>query len=210
MKLFERFDKVYLINLDKRTDRLEKFNEQVEKYDLGEYERISAIDGNTLDLNEHNTNLKAGELGLILTNLLIIKEAKNKNYNSILILEDDCCFTDEVINIQNYFDFLPKDWDLLYMGGNHNTHMNVVPPIVLNDKVCKLHSTYTTHFVGMKSTVFAHIEIIINKKNQPLDVLYTTLQKIFNAYSFYPAIAKQIVDFSDIQNTITDYNWLIK
>ena len=72
MKLFDRFDKVYLINLDKRADRLEKFNKQVEKYDLGEYERISAIDGNTLDLNEHNTNLKAGELGLILTNLSIL------------------------------------------------------------------------------------------------------------------------------------------
>jgi hypothetical protein len=31
-----------------------------------------------------------------------------------------------------------------------------------------------------------------------------------NGITFYPALAKQIVDFSDIQNNIIDYNWLIK
>jgi hypothetical protein len=61
----------------------------------------------------------------------------------------------------------------------------------------------------MKSTVFDHIEVILNKKNKPIDVNYVTLQKIFNVYSFYPAIAKQIVDFSDIQSKVTDYSNLI-
>lgn len=210
MKLFDRFDKVYCVNLDRRTDRLENFQKQVDKYNLGDYTRISAVDGLFLNLLDYNTSLNKGELGLILTNLEIIKDAKYNNYESILIIEDDCYFTDEIKNIQTYFDELPKDWDLLYMGGNHNSHMNVPPPIIINDKVSKLHSTYTTHFIGIKSTVFDQIESIISKKNQPLDVLYTTLQKVFNVYSFYPAIAKQIIDYSDIQNSITDYNWLIK
>jgi GR25 family glycosyltransferase involved in LPS biosynthesis len=210
MKLFERFDRVYLINLDRRPDRLENFNNEVLKYDLGTFERISAVDGLYLNLSEYNTNLNKGELGLILTNLQIIKDAKNNNYKSILIIEDDCCFTDEIKNIDSYFNYLPKDWDLLYMGGNHNSHIGVPSPHIINEKVCKLHSTYTTHFIGIKHTVFDQIELIINEKNHPLDVQYTTLQKTFNAYSFYPAIAKQMVDFSDIQNTNTDYNWLIK
>ena len=37
MKLFDRFNKVYCVNLDKRPDRLENFKNQVEKYDLGEF-----------------------------------------------------------------------------------------------------------------------------------------------------------------------------
>lgn len=210
MKLFDRFDKVYCVNLDKRPDRLENFKNQVEKYDLGEFTRVSAVDGSNINLNEYGNDLKPGELGLVLTNLKIIKEAKENNYESILILEDDCSFTDEILNIENYFSKLPLDWDMLYMGGNHNTHMGVQGPIVVNEKVVKLHSTYSTHFIGIKKTLFDHIEIILSKYKEPLDVSYVKLQKIFNIYSFYPAIAKQIVDFSDIQNSITDYNWLIK
>jgi glycosyl transferase family 25 len=210
MRLFDRFDKVYLINLDRRPDRLDNFQKQVEKYNLGEYERISAVDGKEVNLDNYTKNILPGELGLVLTNLNIIKDAKQNNYKNILILEDDCSFTDEILNIDEYFDVLPLDWDMLYMGGNHNTHMNMPEPIKVNEKVVKLHSTYSTHFIGIKETLFDHIEIILSKYQVPLDVSYVKLQKIFNIYSFYPAIAKQMVDFSDIQNSITDYNWLIK
>jgi GR25 family glycosyltransferase involved in LPS biosynthesis len=210
MRLFDRFDKVYCINLDKRTDRLEKFQRQVVKYDLGDYTRISAIDGTNLNINEYTNRLSPGELGLVLTNLEIIKDAKKNQYNNILILEDDCEITDEILNIEDYFGKLPSNWDMLYMGGNHNTHMGVQGPIVVNDKIVKLHSTYSTHLIGIKNTLFDHIENIISKYQEPLDVSYVKLQKIFNVYSFYPAIASQIVDFSDIQNKITDYRWLIK
>lgn len=210
MKLFDRFDKVYLVNLDRRVDRLDNFKKEVEKYDLGNFERVSAVDGNQINLEDYGKNLKSGELGLVLTNLKIIKDAKEKNYKNILILEDDCTFSDEVLNIEEYFKELPSDWDMLYMGGNHNIHMGIESPVTINSKVTKLHSTYSTHFIGIKNTLFDHIEIILSKYKEPLDVSYVKLQKIFNVYSFYPAIAKQIVDFSDIQNKITDYNWLIK
>lgn len=210
MKLFERFDKVYCINLDRRTDRMSNFKKEVEKYDLGEYTRISAVDGENLNLNDYNGKLLKGELGLVLTNLEIIKNAKDNKYGKILVLEDDCVFTDEILKIDDYFKELPDNWDMLYMGGNHNTHMGVQPPKIINEKVCKLHTTYSTHFVGIKNTVYDHIIEILSRKDKQLDVSYVTLQKIFNIYSFYPAITKQIVDFSDIQKKIIDYNWLIK
>ncbi len=210
MKLFDRFEKVYCINLDRRTDRLNSFNQQVEKYNLGEYIRISAVDGKTLNTGQFQTGLKPGELGLILTNIKIIRDAKKNNFKNILILEDDCIFTDEILNVQNYFDALPNDWDMLYMGGNHNLHLGVKPPFTINEKVYKIHTTYSTHFIGMKNTIFDHVELLLSQYKNPLDVCYVTLQKIFNIYCFYPAIAKQLVDFSDIQNSTTDYNWLIK
>jgi hypothetical protein len=149
-------------------------------------------------------------LGLVLTNLSIIKLAKENKYETILILEDDCNFSEEIKKVDEYFSLLPLDWDMLYMGGNHNTHMGVTPPIKVNEKVMKLHSTYSTHFIGMKSTLYEHIESMLSRYQEPLDLSYVRLQKIFNIYSFYPAIANQIVDYSDIQNNITDYRWLIK
>lgn len=210
MKLFDRFDKVYCINLDKRTDRLEKFQNQVVKYDLGSYTRISAVDGNTLKINDYTNRLNPGELGLVLTNLEIIRDAKKNQYNSILILEDDCSFSEEILKIEDYFSKLPPNWDMIYMGGNHNTHMGVQGPLIVNDKIIKLHSTYSTHLIGIKDTLFDQVENMISKYQEPLDVSYVKLQKTFNVYSFYPAIASQIVDFSDIQNKVTDYRWLIK
>jgi hypothetical protein len=209
MKLFERFDKVYCINLDRRTDRLENFKKEVNKYQLGEFERFSAYDGKVLNLT-NDYNLKPGEIGVIKSNLDIIKDAKKNNYSSILIIEDDCVFNDEIMNFELYFKLLPSDWDMLYMGGNHNTHMGVKPPHKINDKIVKLHSTYSAHFIGIKSSVFDHIEVLLEKGQQPLDVEYVKLQKIFNCYSFTPALTSQLVNYSDIQESTTDYNWLIK
>ena len=210
MKLFDYFDKVYCVNLDRRADRLHNFQEEVKKFDLGEYERFSAIDGKQINITEFNSRLNPGEIGLVLSNLDIIRDAREKKYDKILIVEDDCIFTDEVIKIKEYLEVLPEDWEMLYMGGNHNTHMGVPEPIKINDKVVKLHSTYSTHFVGVKSSMFDYMEAVLKRLNEPLDVCYTRLQKSFNVYSFYPAIAKQKSDFSDILNRVIDYNWLIK
>jgi GR25 family glycosyltransferase involved in LPS biosynthesis len=210
MKLFDRFDKVYCINLDRRPDRMVHFEDQVKKYDLGEFERFSAYDGKKLNIKNHSSNIKLGELGLVLSNLEILNICKNKNYNNVLIIEDDCLFTDEVLKIEEYFELLPSDWDMLYMGGNHNTHVGSNPPIKINEKVSKLTNTYSTHFVGINGKIFDELIFSLSLKNQPLDVTYTLFQKNKNVYSFYPGIANQLVDFSDIQNKITDYNWLIK
>ena len=204
------FDKTYCVNLDRRKERWEECLTEFSKWDIKEVQRISAVDGNDLDITQYNTKLNPGELGLVLTNIEIIKKAKKQNLSSILILEDDVIFTDEIKNISDYFDLLPTDWDMIYFGGNHNTHMGVKAPQIINDKVSKLHNTYTTHCIGIKNNMFDVLLSILPKLNGPLDVEYAKLQKIFNIYSFYPAIAKQRVGFSDIQNKTLDYNWLIK
>jgi GR25 family glycosyltransferase involved in LPS biosynthesis len=207
MRLFDRFDKVFCINLDRRNDRLDNFNKEVKKFNLGEYERISAIDGKNL---ESDTKLDTGNLGLIMTVKNILEKSFTMNYKKILILEDDCYFTDEVMKIDEYFSVLPLDWDMLYMGGNHNLHVGSKPPIKINEKVIKLHNTYTSHFVALKENVFEDIIIQINGKDKPIDVIYSILQKKYLVYSFYPAIAKQSSDFSDINQGYVNYDWLIK
>lgn len=209
-KLTDFFDKTYCVNLDRRTERWEKSLKEFKKWEIGDVTRVSAVDGKNLNVGEYNTRLNPGELGLVLTNINIIKDAKEKDYSSILILEDDVVFVDEIKNINSYVELLPNNWDMIYFGGNHNTHMGVNPPQIVNDKVCKLHNTYTTHCIGISNNMFDILLSILPKLNGPLDVEYAKLQKSFNVYSFYPAIAKQRVGFSDIQNKNQDYNWLIK
>ena len=209
MKLFERFDKVYLINLSHRKDRLVEFNKEIEKYNLGIYYRFEAINGK-FHKKKYQTSLNDGEVGIILTNIEILKDAKKNDYKEILIIEDDCSFTEEILNIESYFKELPNDWKMLYFGGNHNTHIGVNSPKVINDKVIKLHHTYSAHFVVLKNDIFDELLFSLSLLNKQLDVIYAEIQKRHIVYSFYPAIAKQRADFSDIQNKQVDYNWLIK
>jgi hypothetical protein len=98
----------------------------------------------------------------------------------------------------------------LYFGGNHNTHMGIRPPDIINEKVCKLHNTYSTHCVAINKKAYEPILDRIKKCDNALDVIYVELQNKLDVYSFYPMIATQRVSFSDIENKMTDYKWLIK
>lgn len=210
MKITEFFDKTYCVNLDRRTDRWSEAMDEFNKFNLTEVERISAVDGKTTPIQLKNRNTNVSEIALVLTNIKIIENAKQQGLKSILILEDDVEFTDEVNNISEYFKFLPEDWDMIYFGGNHNTHMRVSPPKIINEKVCKLHQTYSTHCVGIRETAYDTILDNLKDLTKQLDVVYSDLQKKLNVYSFYPMIATQRVGYSDIQNKTVDYKWLIK
>lgn len=207
MKLFDRFDKVYCINLEHREDRKTHILSECAKYNLGELSFFKAINGNNISNSYRISN---GCLGLILSNIEILKEAKNNNYKTILILEDDCHFTNEVLDIDLYFDALPDDWDMMYVGGNHNIHMGDSPPKQINEKIVKLHNTYTTHFVAINNNMYDVILARLSKFDKPLDVVYAEIQKLYNVYSTSKPIAKQLNGYSDIENKVIDYNWLIK
>lgn len=207
MKLFDRFDKVYCINLEHREDRKNHILSQCVKYDLGDLSFFKAINGNNI-MNPYR--IPNGCVGLILSNIEIIKQAKNNNYKSILILEDDCYFTNEVLNIDSYFDALPDDWDMMYVGGNHNTHMGDLPPKKINEKIVKLHNTFTTHFIAINHNMYDVILERLSKFNSPIDVIYAGIQKTYNVYSTSKAIAKQLNGYSDIENKVINYDWLIK
>ena len=206
MGLNKHFDKIFLINLDRRTDRLRSATEQFEKYGISGVERFPAIDGSAIDKKKYATSkLKTGEIGLILSNIEILKTAKERGYQKILILEDDILFSDEILNIDYYFDAIPDGaWDMLYLSANHNSHVRYTPPPqVVNEKVLRLVSSFTTHAIGIKSSMFDVILAEISKFELPLDVAYVMLQKRHNVLCFkgeYGAIATQQVNKSDILN----------
>jgi GR25 family glycosyltransferase involved in LPS biosynthesis len=89
-------DKIFYINLDKRTDRREQIEEELRKYGL-EGERYSAI---------HTP--EAGIVGCGYSHLNVLKLAKERGYKNVLILEDDFEFVvpKEVVedSLQRFFD----------------------------------------------------------------------------------------------------------
>jgi hypothetical protein len=198
--LKKHFEKVYVINLDRRPDRYDEFITELVKHKIDVVERFSAIDGNGfIDKNE---KLLAGELGVLMSHLEIIKKCKEEKVKNVLILEDDVCFTDEINNLDEYMSNTPNDWDFIYFGGNHKYGQ---PPQLINDKIIKLNYTVALQCVAINNSVFDVIEIILSKMEKQVDAYYAELHNRFSAYGFYPNMAKQKLGFSDIQNRMVDY-----
>lgn len=138
-KIYNFFDDAYYINLDYRTDRREKFETKTQKLGFTA-QRFPAIqpaldeipDSLKRELNsckdkdtpyfEKYRRLKANEVGCCLSHKAIVKLAKDRNLNNVLIFEDDCDFLPDwdhkiqaVVN-----DLATVDWDVLYLGGELN------------------------------------------------------------------------------------------
>jgi GR25 family glycosyltransferase involved in LPS biosynthesis len=199
------FDRIYVINLDRRPDRLEKFNLELDKFGITDVEKFSAIDGTTISPN--NNTLLAGEIGVLMSHLEIIKKCHSEGVKNVLILEDDVFFTDEIKKLDEYMLEVPKDWDFIYFGGNH---VYGAAPTKISDKVLKLNFTVALQCVAINNTLFETIMAILPKMGKQVDGYYAQLHNVYNAYGFYPNMAKQVAGFSDIQNRNVDYSGFFK
>ena len=105
MKVNDFFDKVVVINLDRRTDRMEILAPQLEELGI-EYERFSAIDAKELDISP----IAAGTM----SHVAVWEKYQDQR---VLILEDDALFID---NFNELFDeamqTIPANWDIFYLG----------------------------------------------------------------------------------------------
>ena len=117
-------DNVYLINMDKDTDRLKKVTKECDKVNI-KFERFSGIKVSDLSQNildkyvpiEIQTYGTDGMIGCGLSHLFVWQDAIKKNYKNILVLEDDVYFTDDFNEyLDNIMEELPKDYDILYLG----------------------------------------------------------------------------------------------
>lgn len=155
MKIQDFFKEAFYINLDSRPDRDILFQDELKKHGLdGFVKRVSACTPKLDDIGPGNTQQeitlihfrKHGACGRSHKNL--VKYAKDKNLDNILIFEDDAAFyndgnTKAIELIENSLDVLATipDWDIFYMGG-----------IILQDEIdqpvgnlLKVDITLTTH-----------------------------------------------------------------
>lgn len=207
-ELNKYFDKIYCVNLDRRPDKWQESQEEFEKWGIKNVERFSAHDGKNLDSKPFK--IKPSELGLILSNVDIIRNCIENGIERLLILEDDCYFTEDVTTLGNLLPQIPSDWDFFYFGGNHNAHKGVKAPERISDSVVRVHHTFSTHAVAINGRFLETMLSKIEQKTAPLDVMFTELQKIHNVYCFSPSIAFQRAGYSDIQLREMDYHRWIK
>lgn len=199
------FDAIFLINLDRRPDRLEKAKKELFKYNINDFYRYPAIDGKDID---YRGPLNAGQLGCTLSHLGIIKYAKAKKLEKIFVFEDDIKMSMEFNDIiSKAIEELPEDWCLFYAGINHN-----VPPIPFSKHLVKVSKAYCNHAYAIHSRYYDIIINLIEKNyNQVIDDYYAVhINSRYPCFSTIPKIAFQARDYSDLQYKIVDYSGMLK
>ena len=120
------FPKTFLINLDRRPDRLQNFKDKTSAASFTTWERFSAVDGTTLAPTEeikylfrnNDFNYRRTFIGCALSHLELWRKLANSEDNVYLILEDDIDFSCNFV--QEIYKHLPKILnegpDLCYLG----------------------------------------------------------------------------------------------
>ena len=208
------FKKIYCINLKSRTDRYDESVIEFKKHKI-EVEFIEAVNGK--DFFKPGINRNAGAYGLILTWIKILEQSKD--LENILILEDDVMFIDTLKDHLFKLKDLPKDWSMLFLGGNHLFNKGTFIPVTvkfdklskdnykqLNHELCKTTWTQTTHAVALNNKTINELLNVLKSTNLPIDILLCNMQQDHPTYTFIPSLALQRPSFSDIEKVHVDYN----
>ncbi len=194
---------IFVINLDRREDRLENCKSQAAQLGFS-FERIPAVDGREVF---NFTNLRPGENALNQSHIKAVDAAKYRGYKQTIVLEDDFECVEGFNEKLELFKEVPADWDLVYFGANLR-HLGAgrIPEEKVTDSIVKVYSAFTTHAMLIKDTVYDFVINEINNATAPLDIIYGQVQRKFNAYAFNPSLIKQKDDVSDIINFNAGYN----
>lgn len=118
MLIHEYFDKIYLLNLHKRKQRLERSLDKLSQVGINP-DIFHGCDGRVLrhiwGKLENNYFTNPQYVGCSISHLSIYQEALELGYNKILIIEDDNLVHKNIQEYFNSFD-IPDFWNLLYLG----------------------------------------------------------------------------------------------
>ena len=186
MKVNDFFDRVIVINLDRRTDRMDKLAPQLEKLGI-QYKRFSAVDGKKLDIDPIVAGLRS--------HLQVMKQIAGQR---VLILEDDAQFVEDFNEkFEKVMQTLPEDWDIFYLGA-------LVPKDVGLIRMVNRHWGIQVLTTGSQAYCInpSRLEYFINKLedyNSYIDIGLRDFAKDLKAYITQPNLVVQFPSYSDLR-----------
>ena len=204
MKLDQYFDRIYLINLKRRSDRLEKFFQGIAPHVTTTWsiEVVEAVDGPAV---RPDLGYEAGKWGCAMSHKRVHELIMESNDQKVLILEDDCEFFDDFEEkFASALEDLPNTWDMFYLGGNL-----WVPPVKYKNSIHKIVKCYATHAYAVTRDFVKNYHHLIDF-NSIIDNQYAELHSMMNAYVIHPSICGQFTSYSDVENKEVDYTNVFK
>ena len=188
-------DKVYLINLKRRPDRLANFRKlQNEKgWKLPEPIIFEAIDGNKVGTPDFYT-AGGGAFGCRQSHISVLERAVMDDVNSLLVLEDDVTWhTGAWEQLETFLNTVPDDWQQLMLGGQHIQSAESIAP-----GVSRCLNTQRTHAYAIRGGAIKDLLRLWYKCNSHIDHIMGGWQAGYRVYSPEPFIFGQDRGQSDI------------
>lgn len=185
------FDKIFCINLNRRPERWEDCVREIDKFGLSNVERFPAIDGITLPFPP----LYQGNAGCVASHRAILDLIVKNGWNRTLILEDDFKIVRDDFHalFAHLIQFVPDDWDMLYLGG----HYACPPRCRINQHLIRHAGMKTTSSYGITREFAAKVAPHITGSG-PIDDLYCGHHAGNNCYIFQPRMITQREGYSDL------------
>ena len=195
-------DNVFYINLDHRVDRRKHVEDQLASLGWTKYTRLPAV------------RCKDGRVGCSMSHLKLLKMAKQRDLDYIVILEDDITFTKPDLYNQMLSQFLEMglEYDVLLLAGNIRPPLHYVKKFVR--RVEKSYTTtgyvvrkhyYDTLIDNIKSGIRRLLASPHSHGQNAIDTHWFPLQKRDTWLIFSPRTVTQLADYSDIEGRRVDY-----
>jgi GR25 family glycosyltransferase involved in LPS biosynthesis len=195
MKVNEYFDRVVVINLDRRPDRMEKLGPQLDELGI-EYDRFSAHDANEL-------GIKPYVAGTWSHTTVWSRYRQIYGNIKILVLEDDALFCE---NFNEKFaeamKTLPEDWDIFYLGALLDKTTGKVEKI--NDHWARQIISTGTQAYCINPKRLERFYKEVKDKEWYIDVELRVLAEQYNAYIAQPNLVTQFPSYSDLREREVD------
>lgn len=204
-----KINKIYIINLEYRTDRKMKLENLLQKYNINNYEFIKAIDKNNEYVKQEYENLKLnnktkiktiGHFACLLSHIQVLNliNENDKEYN--IILEDDVFFNENFVEKIENIKF--SYFDMIYIGGLIDDYK------IIFDDYC-----YHNRIMGMYAYIINPINKnkilkILEKKKYPCDIaIIKKIQKkeIYKNKIIYIDLIKTEIQSSDTGKKSTEF-----
>ena len=166
-------EKIFVINLKNRIDRLARFDREMVKFGV-EYKIIDGINGlnckecfklylkfitssyKDICFNNFKTEISPNVFAYILSQKVIFEESIKNSYENILIFDDDVFFTNNAILYLNDFAKKNKSFSLILLGSSE---------YAIDEKIKKIKNDDNVRYYQPKSLdTCGSFAVIYNKK----------------------------------------------
>ena len=183
---------IFLINLERRPDRLESFKHRFNG--MFDFEVVPAFDG-------HNPKYKIpfnkGKAGVTLSFMLCMQLALFRGYDHCVIMEDDLII-DDFNNFKYALNKAPIEWDILKGGGwSRNEEKDQT---LVNGIWKKVEHSLDCEFLVIKRHMFVPIMRRFVEFDHVNDVMLLSIEQRCTTYVASPVISRQSDSKSEIRN----------